>query len=90
MIIITNNSYDYYCRHYPTTKFTAVADTPEQLRLAKQSRQQSQVRSLPIFVHLQNPGKYVKVNYMQEGLSLVHTSTTRKATIPKVLKFLHK
>ncbi|XP_028395804.1 LIM and SH3 domain protein F42H10.3-like [Dendronephthya gigantea] len=33
-----------YCSpHYPTTKFTVVSDTPENLRLAKQSKQQSQV-----------------------------------------------
>lgn len=33
-----------YCNaHYPTTKFTAIADTPENIRLAKQSKQQSQV-----------------------------------------------
>ncbi|CAB4017474.1 LIM and SH3 domain 1-like, partial [Paramuricea clavata] len=29
--------------HYPTTKFTVVSDTPENLRLAKQSKQQSQI-----------------------------------------------
>ncbi|CAB3979361.1 LIM and SH3 domain 1-like [Paramuricea clavata] len=33
-----------YCNaHYPTTKFTAVADTPEQRRLNKQTKTQSQV-----------------------------------------------
>lgn len=33
-----------YCNaHYPTTKFTAVADTPEQRRLAQQTKTQSQV-----------------------------------------------
>uniref|UniRef100_A0A8C6UPJ5 LIM and SH3 domain protein 1 n=1 Tax=Neogobius melanostomus TaxID=47308 RepID=A0A8C6UPJ5_9GOBI len=33
-----------YCNaHYPTTKFTAVADTPENLRLKAQSEKQSQV-----------------------------------------------
>lgn len=33
-----------YCNaHYPTTKHTSVADTPESLRLQKQSKQQSQV-----------------------------------------------
>ena len=33
-----------YCNpHYPTTKFTVISDTPENLRLAKQSKQQSQV-----------------------------------------------
>jgi len=33
-----------YCTaHYPTTKHTVVADTPENLRLSKQTKQQSQV-----------------------------------------------
>lgn len=33
-----------YCNtHYPTTKFTAVSDTPENLRLQKQQKQQSKV-----------------------------------------------
>ena len=32
--------------HYPTTKFTVVSDTPENLRLAKQSKQQSQVNKV--------------------------------------------
>ncbi|KXJ11135.1 LIM and SH3 domain protein 1 [Exaiptasia diaphana] len=33
-----------YCQaHYPTTKHTVVSDTPENLRLAKQSKQQSLV-----------------------------------------------
>ena len=31
------------CSHYPTTRFTAVADTPENKRLAAQSKLQSQV-----------------------------------------------
>ena len=30
-------------RHYPTTKFTSVSDTPENLRLKKQTAQQSDV-----------------------------------------------
>ena len=30
-------------RHYPTTKFTSVSDTPENLRLKKQTEQQSDV-----------------------------------------------
>ena len=36
----------YFCanRHYPTTKFTAVADTPENRRLAKNTKAQSQVQ----------------------------------------------
>jgi len=29
------------CRHYPNTKFTAVADTPENKRLKQQSKNQS-------------------------------------------------
>ena len=33
----------FISRHYPTTKFTVVSDTPENLRLAKQSKHQSQV-----------------------------------------------
>lgn len=33
----------YKSRHYPTTRHTEVADTVENLRLAKQTRQQSQV-----------------------------------------------
>lgn len=33
-----------YCQvHYPTTKFTSVADTPENLRLAKNTQQQSNI-----------------------------------------------
>jgi len=33
-----------YCRaHYPTTKFTTVTDTPENLRLAKQQKNQSNI-----------------------------------------------
>ena len=33
-----------YCQvHYPTTKFTAVADTPENRRLAKNTQQQSNI-----------------------------------------------
>ncbi|XP_077862590.1 LIM and SH3 domain protein 1-like [Saccoglossus kowalevskii] len=37
-----------YCKvHYPTTKFTAVADTPENLRLKKQQKAQSSVINQP-------------------------------------------
>jgi hypothetical protein len=36
--------------HYPTTKFTAVADTPENQRLAQNSKIQSQVRGKFSFV----------------------------------------
>lgn len=32
-----------FYRHYPKTQFTTVADTPENLRLKKQSMMQSQV-----------------------------------------------
>ena len=32
-----------YCRHYPTTKFTAVADTPENKRLKENTKKQSNV-----------------------------------------------
>lgn len=32
-----------FYRHYPTTKFTAVADTPENMRLKKNTQQQSAV-----------------------------------------------
>jgi len=32
-----------YFRHYPTTKFTAVADTPENKRLAQNTKKQSNV-----------------------------------------------
>lgn len=31
-------------RHYPTTKFTAVADTPENLRLASNTKKQSNIQ----------------------------------------------
>ena len=34
-------------RHYPTTKFTSVSDTPENLRLKKQTAQQSDVSLTP-------------------------------------------
>ena len=41
--------------HYPTTKFTVVSDTPENLRLAKQSKQQSQVGKIAyLFVCMVN------------------------------------
>ncbi|XP_063953579.1 LIM and SH3 domain protein 1-like isoform X1 [Lytechinus pictus] len=40
-----------YCHaHYPTTKFTAVADTPENRRLAKNTKAQSQVEYQKQFV----------------------------------------
>ena len=32
-----------YVRHYPTTRHTQVADTPENRRLAQQTKQQSEV-----------------------------------------------
>ncbi|XP_031564697.1 LIM and SH3 domain protein Lasp-like [Actinia tenebrosa] len=37
------NKMPYCAAHYPTTKHTTVADTPENLRLSKQTKQQSQV-----------------------------------------------
>lgn len=37
------NKKPYCVAHYPTTKFTAVSDTPENLRLKKQQKQQSQI-----------------------------------------------
>lgn len=49
-----------YCNpHYPTTKFTVVADTPENLRLAKQSKQQSQIEYQKKFV--EEKGHYTAV-----------------------------
>ena len=36
--------------HYPTTKFTAVVDTPESLRLAQNTKIQSQVRLVISFI----------------------------------------
>ena len=38
------NYYFCLCRHYPTTKHTQVADTPEARRIAENTRIQSQVR----------------------------------------------
>ena len=37
------NKLPYCTTHYPTTKFTAVADTPENKRLAAQTKAQSEV-----------------------------------------------
>ena len=36
-------THTHTCSHYPTTRFTAVADTPENRRLAQQSKNQSEV-----------------------------------------------
>ena len=38
----------FFSRHYPTTNFTQVADTPENMRLQKQTKAQSQVFTLHI------------------------------------------
>ena len=35
--------YPYYYRHYPTTKHTAVAETPESRRIAQNTKLQSNV-----------------------------------------------
>ena len=53
-----------FSSHYPTTKFTVVSDTPENLRLAKQSKQQSQVRE----IHQVETtwGNHVTSNHFQE------------------------
>ncbi|XP_046862721.1 LIM and SH3 domain protein 1-like [Xenia sp. Carnegie-2017] len=37
------NKYPYCNTHYPTTKFTQIADTPENVRLSKNTKNQSQV-----------------------------------------------
>lgn len=38
------NKLPYCSAHYPTTKFTAVADTPENLRLASNTKKQSNIQ----------------------------------------------
>lgn len=38
------NKFPYCSAHYPTTKFTAVADTPENLRLASNTKKQSNIQ----------------------------------------------
>lgn len=43
LIFLTYTLYVAYFRHYPTTKFTAVADTPENKRLAANTKKQSNV-----------------------------------------------
>ncbi|XP_071477620.1 LIM and SH3 domain protein 1-like isoform X5 [Diadema antillarum] len=49
-----------YCHaHYPTTKFTTVADTPENRRLAKNTKTQSQVEYQKQFV--QDKGQKISV-----------------------------
>lgn len=53
------NKKPYCSPHYPTTKFTVVADTPENLRLAKQSKQQSQIEYQKKFV--EEKGHYTVV-----------------------------
>ncbi|XP_072173655.1 LIM and SH3 domain protein 1-like [Diadema setosum] len=58
-----------YCNtHYPTTKFTAVADTPENLRLKKQSQNQSQVTYHKEFN--QSKGKFTAVADDPESMRL--------------------
>ena len=42
-VYISTMIYVAYFRHYPTTKFTAVADTPENKRLAANTKKQSNV-----------------------------------------------
>ena len=43
VVIIHTHAHTHTCSHYPTTRFTAVADTPENRRLAQQSKNQSEV-----------------------------------------------
>lgn len=49
----------FACRHYPTTKATAVAQTPESMRLKKQSERQSVVAYHK--AHEDDKGKYTAV-----------------------------
>ncbi|WP_411027485.1 hypothetical protein, partial [Salmonella sp. s54925] len=78
-----------YCNaHYPTTKFTAVADTPENLRLAKQSKQQSQIEYQKKFV--EEKGHYTSVvddpeierakKASKQASQLHYTAESRKAS----------
>ena len=47
LILFSFLSHPLMSSHYPTTKFTAVSDTPENLRLKKQTAQQSEVSHAP-------------------------------------------
>nr|XP_006812740.1 PREDICTED: LIM and SH3 domain protein Lasp-like [Saccoglossus kowalevskii] len=52
-----------YCKvHYPTTKFTAVADTPENLRLKKQQKAQSSVSKRIISDHKYTIHTYINIH----------------------------
>eukprot|EP00794_Sanderia_malayensis_P006030 gene6030-6731_t len=62
-----------YCNtHYPTTKFTAVADTPENMRLAKNTAQQSNVVYHEKFES--ERGKFTAVDNDPETVRLKKTS----------------
>ena len=61
--VLTVKSYGFYvyrCSHYPQTKATVVAETPELVRLTQASKNQSQVNlfdtlsvnSSPVAVHI--------------------------------------
>ncbi len=62
-----------YCNtHYPTTKFTAVADTPENMRLKKNTSQQSNIVYHKEFEN--EKGKYTAVEDDPETLRLKKTT----------------
>lgn len=43
-LFLCSCAWNMFDRHYPTTKFTAVADTPENVRCQEQQKRQSNVR----------------------------------------------
>lgn len=94
------NKKPYCSPHYPTTKFTVVADTPENLRLAKQSKQQSQIEYQKKFV--EEKGHYTVVaddpeterakRAGKQASQLQYTSESRQASQSRPaegIKILH-
>ncbi|XP_030828087.1 LIM and SH3 domain protein 1-like [Strongylocentrotus purpuratus] len=79
-----------YCNtHYPTTKFTSVADTPENRRLSQQTKNQSNLAYAS--GHKENLGKFTTVSDDPESLRLkknTHQASdvTYKSNVPSLLK----
>ena len=75
--------YVAYFRHYPTTKFTAVADTPENKRLAANTKKQSNVSPFLILSNL-----LLFLHYRPESSQFSFAHWAGESIISKWLKFL--
>lgn len=85
LIFLTYTLYVAYFRHYPTTKFTAVADTPENKRLAANTKKQSNVS--PFFL-LFCSNLLLSVHYRPESSLFSFVHWAGENIISKWLKFL--